>query len=362
MLGKKLYLALAIIGLGSAAAGAQTLGEKVGQVPVNAQVNTTEDAITNTPLAFSGGVTVLPDLTYASLSGYRELKLDLYLPPASFQAQGPRPLLVYVHGGGWAGGDRRHMSAYADWPKVLASVAEHGYVVAAVEYRFSSEAPFPAQIQDVKSAIRWLRAHADKYHIDPQRAMIWGQSAGGHLAGLEAVSCGAKDLEPAPPMQRPGEAPAAESAAQEPSDCVQGAVVWFGVFDFTQLPQFAHPAAAQNAGGMGALLGCGSSTPCSAEELKARLAAISPVTYVTDKAPPILIMHGEVDHTVPIAQSQEFYDLLKSKGVRTEFIRVPDVGHSWIGPSGEVTSKASNMALQKALDFIESVIGDKAAK
>jgi dipeptidyl aminopeptidase/acylaminoacyl peptidase len=103
-------------------------------------------------------------------------------------------------------------------------------------------------------------------------------------------------------------------------------------------------------------LGCGGSSPCTA----AQLAAPSAVSYVNAATPPILIMHGLEDASVPIAQSQEFYDLLKSKGVRTEFIKVPNVGHSFLGPTADVTRDASRMALQKSLDFIDATIGDKA--
>jgi acetyl esterase/lipase len=338
-------------------ARAQAIGEKVAaQAEIGAGVTPVgQDSFANTTVAFPGGVVAMPDVTYSSLNGYRPLKLDLFLPPAQFKARGPRPLLIYIHGGGFMTGGPRRSGAFLDWPNVLAAIAEQGYVVAAVSYRFSSEAPFPAQIQDVKSAIRWLRVNAAKYNIDPQRAMTWGQSAGGHLAAMAAVSCHVPGMEPAPRVVAPGH-PAAEvqdsapAGFDEASDCVQGAVVWYGIFDFATQPQMASRP--------NPLLGCGGSAPCSKETL----AAASPVTYVTEQTPPFLILHGTEDKVAPIAQSEELYDLLRSKGVKTEFIKVPGVGHSLLGKTAEETSSASKMALERSLDFIDATIGDKAGR
>jgi acetyl esterase/lipase len=352
--------AIALLGLLlGGGAQAQTLGEKIAaEAQIGAAVTAVGvDSFADTHKKFPGGVVGFPDVTYSALLGYRPLKLDLFLPPPSFKSKGPRPLLIYIHGGGWVMGGPRRSAAFLDWPKVLASIAEHGYVVASVSYRFAKEAPFPAQIQDVKSAIRWLRVNADKYDIDKRRVMTWGQSAGGHLAGLAAVSCGVAALNPAPRVAAP-EHPVAEVQASAPvgfdqaSDCVQGAVVWFGVFDFSKLPQYA------NGGKQDAFLDCGGAKACTPEQL----ALPSPVTYISDKTPPILIMHGTADTTVPIAQSEEFYERLKAKGVKTEFIKVPAVGHSFLGKSPEATRGASKMALAKTIDFINGIIGDPSTK
>jgi acetyl esterase/lipase len=155
-------------------------------------------------VAFPGGVTGLPDLTYETLSGYRPMKLDLYLPPANFA--GPRPFVIYIHGGGWANGIPRTAAVFANWPDVLASFAARGYVTASVSYRFQNEAPFPAAIQDVKAAIHWLHGNAEKYNIDTTRGMTWGSSAGGQLAALAAVSCGVAALDPPAPAAAPAPA------------------------------------------------------------------------------------------------------------------------------------------------------------
>jgi acetyl esterase/lipase len=181
-----------------AAPTGQSMGAKIADATViGAGVQAVgADSFAGVKVDFPDGVTGFPDIPYQTLPGYRPLKLDLFLPPKSFAAAGPRPLIVYVHGGGWMAGGPRRSAAYTDWPKVLASLAARGYVVASVSYRFSREAPFPAAIQDVKAGIRWLRARAATYNIDPKRAAIWGQSAGGHLAALAGVSCNVAALEP----------------------------------------------------------------------------------------------------------------------------------------------------------------------
>ena len=176
---------------------------------------------------FAGGVVSLPDLTYSIIPGYRQLKLDLYLPPG--KRTGARPLVVYVAGGGWTADRPRNAGAIEDFPGMFVSLAKKGYVVASIRYRLSGEAKFPAAEHDTKTALRWLRANAAKYGIDKNRSVIWGSSAGGQLAGLAAVSCGDPKLAP---VQAPG---AGATKVPDESDCVNGAVIWYGIFDFAQM-------------------------------------------------------------------------------------------------------------------------------
>jgi acetyl esterase/lipase len=240
----------------------------------------------------------------------------------------PHGLVLYVHGGGWQSGHTRHSGAFENWPGVLASIAARGYVVASLEYRLSSEAPFPAAIQDVKAAIRWLRSHASEYGIDRQRAVIWGGSAGGQLAALAGTSCGVAALEP------PG----------NESDCVQGVIAWYGIFDFATLASDL-PAAPRR------YLGC--------EHAKCTEAATaaSATTYIDVKDPPVLMIHGVNDKTVPVQQSRDYLAALRSKGVPAELVEVPGVDHSFIGATNEATRAASLQALRKSLEFIDRTIG-----
>ena len=126
---------------------------------------------------------VFSDLEYARV-GEKSLLLDLYLPP---EGESPWPVIVWIHGGAWRTGNR------ADPPALF--LVERGYAVASISYRLSREAIFPAQIHDCKAAIRWLRARAGEYDLDPARIGVWGASAGGHLAALLGTSGGVERLE-----------------------------------------------------------------------------------------------------------------------------------------------------------------------
>jgi acetyl esterase/lipase len=144
-------------------------------------------------IVFPGGVMVTPDLIYGQIDGFRPLTLDLYqIPPKPKET--PRPAILFVHGGLWTKGDARHASGFDDLPGMLASLAAKDYVVASVNYRLAGEAHFPAAVQDVKSAVRWLRTHASEYDIDTTRVMVWGAEAGGQIASLAGTSCGVNVL------------------------------------------------------------------------------------------------------------------------------------------------------------------------
>ena len=345
--------ALALITAATPAAAASVGQEVAGQVAVNAKIfSQSDDPYPDHHVMFPGGVTGLPDISYQILPRYRPMKLDLYLPPASFR--GPRPTVIYVHGGGWQSGGPRLSGAFDNWPSVLAAIAARGYVVASVSYRFIGEAPHPAAIQDVKASIRWLRANAGKYRVDPDRIMTWGGSAGGHLAALAATSCGVAALEPpadssGPPrndkveQQTPG---AARTDVQ--SDCVQGAVTWYGIFDFRNKP-LGPPEKA--------LLGCAASA-CT----EAQLASASPAAYLGPKTPPMLMIAGSEDHTVPPSQSKDFYAAMQARGLKSELMIIPGVDHSFIGPTHEETRDASRAALARTIDFFDAVIGDPSAR
>jgi acetyl esterase/lipase len=233
--------------------------------------------------------------------GGRPLWLDLLGPDP---APGQRlPAVVYVHGGGWAGGERT-------WnPNRI--LADAGFVTVSVSYRFTSEAIFPAQIHDVKAAIRWVRANADAYGVDPARVGIWGHSAGGHLAALAAVTAGVPELE------GDGGNPEQDSSVQAvvpiaaPLDFL---VDWYAV----QQVQLSDDIA-----GLGdALLG---GPPAHRMDL-ARLA--SPLWHVGADSPPHLLIHGESDDVVPIAQARAYVSALRHMGQpRAELIALPGVGH-----------------------------------
>jgi acetyl esterase/lipase len=310
-------------------------------------------------ITFPNGVTGTPNVVYWRPLGYRQLTFDLYTPPVGL----PRPaagfpLVVYVHGGGWMLGDSRFFGAFVNFPGVLASLAAKGYVVAAVNYRLSGEAAFPAPIQDVKAAIRWLRSRASEYAIDPTHVMVWGGSAGGHLAALTAVSCGAQALEPAETMKLPvAPFPPAIVVSSAFSDCVQGSVIWFGVFDIGTLAEQSNEDKVTPDNSADAptwrMLGCLPST-CNQRQI----AAASPVTYVNSKAPPMLLIVGSEDRTVPYHQTLEMAEKLKAAGVPHKLIILPGVGHGLIGSTLEQTRDANLKALDATFRFIDQTMNN----
>jgi acetyl esterase/lipase len=320
-----------------AAGGASQSALAEGIVADVAAVPVLEDRYPRITTAFAADVISHPDLIYSTQPGHRPLRLDLYRPKSSAS---PRPLVIYVHGGGWQSGHTRHSGAFANWPEVLASLARRGYVVASVEYRLSGEAPFPAAIHDVKNSIQWLRSRAADFAIDPKQVFIWGGSAGGQLAALAAMSCGEQSLTPP--------ASVGETTAATQSACVQGLVAWYGVFDFTTNPGLTGAGAPST---VSKYLGCVPPKCATAAALA------SPITHLDAKDPPALMIHGEIDRVVAVGQSRAFHAAAQGKGVAAELVVIPNVDHSFIGNSPEATRKASLLALTKTFDFIDTLSG-----
>ena len=190
---------------------------------------------TATKTTFPGGVSATFDIVYATLPGFAPLTLDIYVPPArpasrQMPVPMPKPMVVFVHGGSWKNGDSRHNLAFADFPRALAGLAAQGYVVASVNYRLSPQARFPAALQDVKAAIRWLRGHAASYGGDMTRVAVWGASAGAHLAAMAGTTCGVMRFEPEGAVSR-----------DAPSDCAEAVIDWFGPTDLAALTHAGPP-------------------------------------------------------------------------------------------------------------------------
>jgi len=307
-----------------AAAGTAAAEPRVFPVAETASQN---DVYPDRVTHFPHGVTGLADVTYSVLPGFRPLVLDLYQPDGGAE----HPLVLFIHGGGWIGGNTRHSGALADFPQAMAQLAAEGFVVASVEYRLSGEAPFPAALQDVRAALRYLKDNADRYRIDSSRVAVWGGSAGGQLAALAAVSCGEQGLDAQPAPAR--------------TECVQGAVIWYGVFDFAPVVARTDEAAANR------YLGCNGS--CEAEVVR----HASPVTYVTADDPPFLLVHGEGDRTVDVGQSRDFETTLRKSQVSVESLYIPGVDHSFIGRTAAETRSATLAATNATFDFFHQLFG-----
>jgi acetyl esterase/lipase len=250
-------------------------------------------------------VELVRDVEYGK-GGGRPLRMHVLRPKEP--PAGPMPVVVWIHGGAWRAGSRDSGIG------MLSRLAGRGYFGASLEYRLSQEATFPSQIEDCKAAIRFLRAHAQEYHLDSERIGVWGSSAGGHLVALLGTSGGVKELE-------------GEGGSPEESSRVQAVCDWFGPTNFLEMDaagsRMKHDA------------------PDSPESLliggpirdnPEKVARANPITYVSKDDPPFLIMHGDKDPLVPLDQSRRLYEALKGAGVETNFHIVEGAGHGFGGP------------------------------
>lgn len=255
--------------------------------------------------------TVERDVTYGNAWGY-DLKMDVYYPKS---AAGPVPVVMYVHGGGWTGGDKQDGAGRAAIPYLQ----DAGFLVVSINYRLAPQSRFPAQIEDVKCAVRYLRANAETYSLDPARIGAWGGSAGGHLVSLLGVT------DDSDGMNGTGGYP-------DESSRVQAVVDMFGPSDLTQ--EFEGGAIGQ---------ALGKRVFGTSESGAAILKEASPVTYVSADDPPFLILHGDSDRLVPPSQSQELYEKLKSAGVPATLVMVRNAGHAFQSQGGPISPSSQEI-------------------
>lgn len=271
--------------------------------------------------------TVLNNLQYVPSGTNRNQSLDLYLPPQD-PSKRPAKLIVYIHGGGWAGGDKSdltlEMSHYPRW------------AFASINYRLSSEAIFPAQIYDCKAAIRWLRAHAKQYKYDPDHIAVWGTSAGGNLAALLGTTGGDKQYE-------------GNEGDTSVSSKVQAVCDWCGPTDLVAMGREAGPdnllklhdkdgVVAKYLGGL-------------PEERRALADMANPCLQAQPGDPPFLLMHGDADTLVPVQQSDDLYKALQEVGVQSQLITIPGGTHNFYSPQ----------ALAVVHRFFEQAMSEKSA-
>ncbi|MCC6491830.1 MAG: alpha/beta hydrolase [Pirellulales bacterium] len=247
-------------------------------------------------------------------AGDASLQLDLY---SAKDLAAPAPALVFIHGGGWKGGNRQVYHNYC------VRFAERGYVAATVSYRLSGVAPFPAAVEDVKRAVRWLRAHAEELKLDPDHMGVAGGSAGGHLAMMVGYSSDA------PQLDGNGESSAVSSR-------VQAVVDLYGPTDLTA-------DVARNADEVTSFLGK------TYDEAPEAFRRASPITYVTPDDPPTLVLHGSLDSVVPIEQAEALAAKLKQAGVSCDFDRVEGWPHTM-----DLESRVNAHCFAKMLEFFDN--------
>lgn len=243
-------------------------------------------------------VKIQREIVFAEVDG-QKLKLDLYLP----SVDGKAPLVVWIHGGGWRAGSKNKLP--------IQKITEHGFAIASISYRFSEKATFPAQIHDCKAAVRWLRAHQDRLGYNAEWIAVAGSSAGGHLALLLGTSGGVAELE------------GVVGGNLDQSSTVQAVIDYFGPSDFVLRGKTQPERAYTDISGSFALMG--GVTGQRRDEKTERFA--SPATYVSNDDPPLLILHGRVDKTVLLDQSEHIAKLYAQAGLDAELVVLDKAGH-----------------------------------
>jgi acetyl esterase/lipase len=270
-----------------------------------------------------GAVRVETALVYGK-GGDQDLKLDLAMPPTG---DGPFPAVVCIHGGGWRAGKRE------DLRSLIETIAGRGFVAVTISYRLAPKAKFPAQIEDCKAAVRWLRANAKKYKVDPKHIGAVGFSAGGHLVSLLGTTRKKDDLE-------------GKGGNPDESSAVQAVVNFFGPTNFNDKDwtegvenTFLVP-----------ILGA------SYKDKPGLYKRLSPINYVTKEAPPFLFFHGTKDPLVGLRHSRQLAEKLKKAGVQATVVEMEGEGHGWTG-------KKLVQTLEQTIAFFDKHLGkDKGAK
>jgi acetyl esterase/lipase len=299
------------------------------------------------PRTADDGTRRFDELTYARTPGYRPRLLDVHVPavPAaptvsavqaapgalSASAGAPTvPAVLWIHGGGWLDGDRRFPPPTVPAELLFGSILAAGMAVVRIDYRHSLESPFPAQLHDVKAALRYVRHHAATFGIDPERIGVWGESAGGHLAALAGLTSPDTD-------GGSGRFEGAEGVTTG-GTAVRAVVDWYGVSDINAaaaaFPSLTDLPGLPGAEGIelpampdpySALLGA---SPAERPDLAA---AASPVSHTMPAAPPFLLVHGTEDNLVPYAQSESLAEHLRAQAVPVELVPVTGADHIFLG-------------------------------
>ncbi|MCU1572324.1 MAG: esterase/lipase [Micrococcaceae bacterium] len=283
---------------------------------------------------------VYREINYVRAIGFRPLQMDIWLPR---HATGPVPVVVWVHGGAFQLGDRRELPPTFEPDSVFRLLNEAGIACATVDYRLALEAPFPAQLHDLKAAVRYLRTFAGVLGLDPGRIGAWGESAGGHLAALLGLTGNRVDL-------------SGGLGAQDQPSSIQAVVDFYGVSSLADIPLLNTPTGlfppallAAVPAGMPLqpeyMLVGGSDDP-------ALLAAASPVSYATAGAPPFLLVHGDCDGLVPHSQTDLLAEALAQAGGEHQVVTISGGDHCFFGAEDQMDT-----ILATAVDFFVRTLG-----
>jgi len=284
------------------------------EIPTIAAVYSGLDPMINKTPPVPENVEAIKNIEYKNIRG-RSLQLDIYQPKGMTK---PAPLLVFIHGGGWRGGDR------ADYLVYLTHFAKLGYVTATVSYRFLKEAPYPACVEDIVDAVQFFYRNGEKYNYDPDRICLIGGSAGSHLAMLAAYG-----------WKKQGTT--SDSTIVNPHK-IKAVVEIYGPVDFTTPYARVHPTIT------GFMVK-------SYQEAPQLYVEASPITYVTKNTPPTLILHGTRDMLVPISQAELLKHKMDSLGVPNVYRPVPGWPHTM-----DIVQRVNNYTKATMLDFFEKYV------
>lgn len=258
------------------------------------------------------------DLTYCTPDGVPQ-KMDVTYPKTL--GDKALPVTVYIHGGGWTSGDKGNGAGTADMKELLA----RGYIVVSLDYRLAPKYKWPAQIVDVKCAIRHLRANAATYRLDPNRIGVWGGSAGGHLVSMLGVTDKRAGFDVGEYIDQ--------------SSRVQSVVDLFGPSDLPAMLTASAFVVGKNVFG-------------ATSRDDPILANASPVTYISSDDPPFLILQGDKDSTVPMEQSQILYNKLQAGGVTATLVIVKNAEHGFAPAGGAINPSRAELTKMIA-DFFD---------
>lgn len=324
--GRRLAQAMLILSLG--ACSLLGPGSSAGPAHVNGAA-ASENPSASRPGEPSGAPASYTNLAYANAS--KSQTLDLYLPAG----EGPFPLVINIHGGAFKVGDKRML----DTP-VKRALLDAGYAVATINYRLSGEAVFPAAVLDAKAAVRFLRASAARYRLDPARFAAFGQSAGGNLASMLGTTGGVAEFD--------------DAALGNPavSSRVQAVIDWFGPTDFLQMDRQAAEQGCSAADQTHDLASSPESRYLGAaiQTVPDLAAKANPISYISADDPPFLLQKGSQDCTVPYAQSGLLADALKAAGRSVRFDTLTGAGHGGSAFTSAANVKALLVFLDAALE------------
>jgi acetyl esterase/lipase len=252
--------------------------------------------------ARAGSFTIITAIEYERVDG-KPLLLDLRLPDDG----GLHPVILFLHTGAWITGDRTGGPAIRE--------AARGYAVASIDYRLAPAYTWPAPLEDCKAAVRWLRANAARYRLDPDRIAVFGASAGGHLAAMLATTAGHPEFE------------GLELGNPQFSSAVKAVIDFYGPTDLLQMDAQklpCYPGLSANASYMPPSLLMG----CPIQQCKEKTATSNPINYIARDTPPFLIMQGQLDCLVPWQQSKILYDALIANGIDATLVLLPTAQHA----------------------------------